>query len=94
MVSIADSWFEHNMAEDSGGAIYVNMNGREEAETNITVSGSWFVENEAMHGGGLEFTFDTPDSVLYSNFVRVTKCYFWGECVGCDGECVGCDGEG
>ena len=86
MMSISGSWFERNVAEDSGGAIYVNMNGRNSAVTNTTVSRSWFVGNEAMHGGGLEFTFDTPDSVYYSNFLRVEECHFQGECVGCGGE--------
>ena len=78
-VNITKCWFERNEAEDSGGAIYMNLNGANRAVTIITITESWFMENVAMHGGGLEVTFSSEDSVLFPNHLTVHNCHFIGE---------------
>jgi predicted outer membrane repeat protein len=76
-VRISDCVFEDNTAEDSGGGIYMNLNGND-STTTITITDSQFINNMAMHGAGVEITFDTPNSVDQSNHLTLQNCYFEG----------------
>ena len=47
--------FQNNTAEDSGGGIYMNLNGRDSA---VSLTNTHFIDNKALHGAGVEITFD------------------------------------
>ena len=79
MVTISESVFTDNLAEDSGGAIYMNLNGDNGSTTNITISDSRFTRNWAMHGAGVEITFDTSESVRKPNHLTIDNCTFTGK---------------
>ena len=76
-VHISNCIFEGNMAEDSGGGVYMNLNG-EGSTTNITITDTEFFDNIAMHGAGVEITFDTPNSVTNPNQLILQQCHFKG----------------
>ena len=77
-VRISNSTFIGNVAEDSGGAVYMNLNGKNKSTTDIHFADSEFIENTAVHGGGIEVTFDTSESVHYPNSITIERCYFKG----------------
>ena len=56
----------------------MNLNGGNNSTTNIHISDSEFVGNFAMHGAGVEITFDTPDSVRQPNHLTIQRCNFSG----------------
>lgn len=70
--------FHNNIAEDSGGGIYMNLNGHDNSVTNITISDSQFISNTAIHGAGVEITFDTPNSTECPNHLVLKSCHFEG----------------
>ena len=57
----------------------MNLNGRDAAATNITISDSQFIENRAMHGAGVEITFDSSESVRFPNSLTIERCRFEGK---------------
>ena len=57
----------------------MNLNGRDGAATNITISDSQFIENRAMHGAGVEITFDSSESVRFPNSLTIERCRFEGK---------------
>ena len=75
-VDISDCVFEGNRAIDSGGGIYMNLNNN--STTIITIRDSDFTSNKAMHGAGVEITFDTDDSVQHPNQLTLERCHFTG----------------
>lgn len=78
-VHITGCMFQDNTAEDSGGGIYMNLNGRDSAVTNITITDTHFIDNKALHGAGVEITFDTPDSTKRPNHLILERCHFEGK---------------
>ena len=80
-VHISNSTFIGNIAEDSGGAVYMNLNGKDGPTTDIYFHNCTFMKNIAQHGGGIEVTFDTSDSVHHPNSIKIEKCYFEGRCL-------------
>ena len=55
----------------------MNLNGND-STTTITITDSQFINNMAMHGAGVEITFDTPNSVDQSNHLTLQNCHFEG----------------
>jgi len=69
--------FESNRAQDSGGAVYINLSGVNGAYANITFRASNFSRNFAtVDGGGIEVTFDSTESVHSPSFLLVQDCHF------------------
>jgi len=76
-VLIQNCHFINNTAADSGGGVYMFLNGVESSH-NITSVDTDFVGNKAQDGGGLEITHSNEDSVNNPNFVSVINCTFFG----------------
>jgi len=69
--------FESNRAQDSGGAVYINLSGVNGAYANITFWASIFSRNFAtVDGGGIEVTFDSTESVHSPSFLLLQDCHF------------------
>ena len=75
-ITIKDCMFIDNVAEDSGGGIYMFLSGEMGSFQTVTISNSSFTGNRAQDGGGLEITHSNPDSVNTPNIISVVKCRF------------------
>ena len=73
VISIKDCLFNSNVANDSGGGIYMFL--LSEAH-NISITNTNFIDNKARDGGGLEITHDNRESFTHPNSIRITACNF------------------
>ena len=81
LIRIENCQFTDNTAQDSGGGIYMFLDGPGSAH-NISIWDTNFTGNSAQDGGGLEITHSNPDSPQNPNFVEVIGCRFdrnWGK---------------
>lgn len=76
-IRIEDSQFINNTAQDSGGGVYMFLDGPQSFHT-VDIYNTNFTGNRAMDGGGLEITHSNPDSSQNPNLISVTKCNFDG----------------
>ncbi|MEM6925495.1 MAG: right-handed parallel beta-helix repeat-containing protein, partial [Myxococcota bacterium] len=67
-VVIRNSYFEGNRSGGSGGAIYTFGN----ASSDLTISNSTFIDNEAVIGGAVYFNGDSNGSIDHCTFVDNT----------------------
>ena len=74
--TIRGTTFENNRAQDSGGAVYINLSGTNGSSTYITYENDIFVNNTAIDGGAIETTFDIASSVHKPSMLIVQNCLF------------------
>ena len=68
--------FTNNIAQDSGGGVYINLSGDFGAVNNITFTECTFMNNSAIDGGGIQATFDLPYSVTMPSSLTAIDCHF------------------
>lgn len=67
--------FTGNVAEDSGGGIYMFLGG-EDSFQNVTIYNTTFTANRALEGGGLEITHANAKSTEMPNRISIVRCRF------------------
>lgn len=75
-VSVKDCIVTDNVAEDSGGGIYMFLSGQLGSYQTVVIDNTTFTSNKALDGGGLEITHSNPDSEKNPNNISVINCKF------------------
>ena len=76
-VNISGCKFINNTAEDTGGAMYINLSGGDNAYVNITIAKSLFLRNCGLEdAGAIQYTVDATESAAIPGSITIQDCHF------------------